>query len=490
MASPPLVYVLLRLPSLVEPHWYTDEAGYATTAWMSTHGLTLFQGVWNNKPPLLFWIYDVALWAFGPSELGIHLLSMLAGLLALAALMLIVRPRFSGRRAVVPLLLAAVLLAVPLFNGDLALPENFLIAPEAWGMALLLKAMERDDGRWLLGAGVLLGSAVLIQQTALAALAAAVLVLLVRGNLARAVSITAVAAVAVLGGVAPYLFWAGPHNVYYYLVGSFREYTSSSLPLTAVAIVPRAAAALLLAVGAFWRRHDEPLRLLAAAWLGLELITYVLPNRDYPHFLLPAVVPACLLLAVSWPRRQGLPTWAGRLRRSAAGWRARALPAGIAVCLAIWVGMIAAAPTNFFSVRLTAEYIPMTIGREVGLVSPASFMRMFGAGVVGEERAVQWIVDHHLQGATAVVWSANAWPYLTAGLRPEVPTPAIYMDQLWLGQAQLLQRIRTLAPRLILVSGFPVPSQLKGLLSSRYQRVEQGPGGTSLWELRKASLSA
>src|SRR6202035_4198071 len=29
------LYLLLRIPSLIEPHWYQDEAGYASTVWLT-----------------------------------------------------------------------------------------------------------------------------------------------------------------------------------------------------------------------------------------------------------------------------------------------------------------------------------------------------------------------------------------------------------------------------------------------------------------------
>lgn len=51
LTVPVVLLLLLRLPSLFEPHWYTDEAGYANTAWLMMHGKVLYLSVWNNKPP-------------------------------------------------------------------------------------------------------------------------------------------------------------------------------------------------------------------------------------------------------------------------------------------------------------------------------------------------------------------------------------------------------------------------------------------------------
>ncbi|MDA8330498.1 MAG: hypothetical protein M0027_04705, partial [Candidatus Dormibacteraeota bacterium] len=37
-----VLFLLLRIPSWFEPHWYTDEAGYANTAYLAAHGRVLY----------------------------------------------------------------------------------------------------------------------------------------------------------------------------------------------------------------------------------------------------------------------------------------------------------------------------------------------------------------------------------------------------------------------------------------------------------------
>src|SRR5258708_23805788 len=49
-------FVLLRIPSFVEPTWYSDAGTYADIGWALTHGARLYLDVWDNKPPGIYWL--------------------------------------------------------------------------------------------------------------------------------------------------------------------------------------------------------------------------------------------------------------------------------------------------------------------------------------------------------------------------------------------------------------------------------------------------
>jgi hypothetical protein len=481
------LYVLLRVPSWFEPHWYTDEAGYATTAWLSTHGQSLYLTVWNNKPPLLFWIYDLALSWFGPTELGIHLLSTVAGVLALAALWQLLRRRGQGPRLWVPLLVAAVLIGTPILNGDLAMPEGFLIAPEAWAMVLLTMTLSNPDrrGQWLLaaGSGVLFGAACLIQQTAIApAATAAALLLVFRGRRGLGQTVALVGAlVAVVGaGLAPYLVSAGLHNLFFFLVQSFESYTAGSLPVGPATLIPRALGLVLLLAGILTTRGYNPTRRVGLAWLGADLVGYVLPNRAYPHFLLPAVVPACLLLGLAV-----LPGW---------GWwrgHVRLLPlvAALLVATALWVEVVASQVSagSLYTVEREGTYLPLFVERATGQISADQYTVDYNTEALGERLAVAWIDQHHLRGATAVVWSVDAWAYILANLKPEVPATPIYVDSDWLGTNKLIRLVKAARPELVVLTPDAASAfgPIQPLLDRDYHRVERSAHG-SVWIIDSA----
>lgn len=482
-----LLYLLVRLPSWFEPHWYTDEAGYATTAWMSTHGRTLYLTVWNNKPPLLFWIYDLALAGFGPSELSLHLLSTLAGVLTLVAVWKIVRENWDGRGSWPTLIVAALLIGLPLLSGDLALPENFLIAPEAWAMLFVLRALRTGPGRrqYLAAAraGGLFGLACLIQQTSLAPFLAAVVFVALqtrRRGLGAAALMALIGGVIGAAGIAPYVLWAGFGNVYFYLVTSYQGYTSRTLPLGATTLLPRLLAALLLAWGVLAGRRRNPRTVLLWLWLGVELFTYMLPNRAYPFHLLPSAVPLALVVG-----RAARPSWAKL--RSWVGWTTALLVASAGVSALIWVVMFAGGlpQGDLYTVPRTVLYYPMFLGRVTGRVSEGQYQSFYDLRVPAERAAANWVQENHLQGATAIVWSADAWVYLLAPLTPVLPAPPIYKDFDWLGQQRLIQRTVDARPELIVVTNDALPAYgpIQQVLDRYYVQVESASDG-AVWLLR------
>jgi 4-amino-4-deoxy-L-arabinose transferase-like glycosyltransferase len=483
LTVPLTLLLVLRLPSLFEPHWYTDEAGYANVAWQMMHGKVLFLTTWNNKPPLLFWIYQLGLLISGPNEFGIHLLSTLTEAAALAGTWVLARSYLSPRRVWIAMLVAAFFLATPVFNGDLALPENFLIAFTVWGMVVVLASVRATD-TWratmlAAAAGVLFAAAVLIQQSAVADLAAALLVLLLvsRRGWLQAAAAAVSASVVVVAVMTPFVLAAGMHNVVFFLITSYSGYTQNQLPLTFWALLPRTLAGVLILVGAYSARKWPAQRLLLWVWLASLLLFYVIPNRDYMHFLLPAVPAASLLICAS-----RLPNW--RAWRSRVGLAGAPLLAAVLVSTGLWVGLLGAdlVGGSLFTVKLTGEYYPAFVGQLTGALTPAQYVSVYDQRAVAEYQAVIWIKRNKLTGSTAVVWSADSWAYLLGNLEPILPEPTIYMNNALLGTTELLHRVQVEQPVVVILTSdaYTAYGPIIPLLEHTYTEVQESANG-QLW---------
>jgi hypothetical protein len=450
-------YLVLHFPSLFEPHWYTDEAGYSVTAWLTNHGVVLYGGVWNNKPPLLFWLYGLVLNWFGPSEAALHTLSMITGLLALLGLWKLVLDGWGPRPACVAVSIGAFLLGTPVLNGDLALPENLLIAPTALAMVVTLLALRPASPRqqmWRgVGAGILFAAGILIQQTALADLAAAGLWLLLlpdrRGLRQLGVTIST-ALVLVAASLLPYAIQVGARHLYYLLVTSYIGYEKGSAGFGLANLAPHAIAAAALLIGAVLARHSDRRQLLLWIWAAAVLLAETAPNKSYIFFSIPMVVPLAAL-AVSLPWRH---LWQLVRTHTWPCWRPilNVLPLALAVLLpfGIWLGLLVSDPESTYSVRLGEVYYQSFVGRAVGLVSPAAYSNTFDLRAGPDALVASWVHQHGLAGHSAVVWSSLAWDYVLADLRPVVPTPAIYVDEAWLGPRKVLDDIERGHPKVVI----------------------------------------
>src|ERR1022692_1178982 len=161
----------------MEPHWYTDEAGYVNVARELLAGKVLYLQTWNNKPPLMLWTIALEVKLFASSEIGLHVLTFISGAVTVAAVVWAAGRLYTPRRALVAGVIAAVILGLPIVDAELALPESLLIAPSSWAGALLLVHILRGDGDgtprriplWPLAVGLLMAGALSLQHTGVAA---------------------------------------------------------------------------------------------------------------------------------------------------------------------------------------------------------------------------------------------------------------------------------------------------------------------------------
>jgi 4-amino-4-deoxy-L-arabinose transferase-like glycosyltransferase len=440
------VLAILRLPSLMEPHWYTDEAGYLNVARELLKGKVLYSQTWNNKPPLMLWTFALDVKLFGSSEIALHVLTLISGAVTIAAIVWVASRLYTPRRAVVAGVIAAVILGLPIVDAELALPESLLIAPLSWAGAIVLVHILRGDvtenprriPRWPLAAGVLMAAAIAYQQTALAETSAFFFAMLLAPKLLRRdafVFLGTVAAIT-LAWLTAAVITAGAGNVAFALAGFYVGYTQKTLPRSAaggaahfgLALV----AALLIAAGAIANRRRERVDWVLVLWAGATLVVTAVAGQPYPHFLAPAVAPLTLLVAgasvpsSSWFR-------AGR-RRSliGPGLQAGGLVMAILMAKVAGIDWLPIQPSATNSHTLSGYYG----GAAEAVFDPTwrtTWLDDFDYRVAGDAKVAAWIIAKGLSGDTAVVWSYDAWVYALADLQIDMPTPPIYNDEVLLG---------------------------------------------------------
>jgi Dolichyl-phosphate-mannose-protein mannosyltransferase len=479
------LYGLLRIPSFLEPHWYTDEGGAAATAKALLNGRVLYSQIWSNKPPLHLWTVAIDVQLFHGSEAGLHVFTLISGALTLGAVAYVGRPLLGRGRTVAALLVVAVLLGSPLFDAELAVPESFLIAPAAWAGALVLRRASGVPGGpsrwWPVVAGLLAGIAVAYQQTAAADAGAFLLILLLSPRISarERLLFAATAAAVTAAWLTPALITAGPGSVAYALVGFYIPYSQSVLPASQSGLLHLAVGVggslALICGGAFATRRSTAFLWGAWVWAGADLLVAAAAQMPFAHFLVVGV--ASVTLAVFSIRRPVLRAVPVVSRVGAC-----ALVAGVVVAGSIarvagvdWVPQWATAGTVSEPHDLLTYYggAFQVLTRQRSL---ADLQDVFDDRVAGDRGAAAWIKGHGLSGHSAVAWSSDAWLYVMADLPLSLPTPPIYNDEVLLGsQGQVAQAVADLDPDMIITSddaltNFP---EVEPLLNSRYRVVDR-----------------
>lgn len=473
---PIALFLLLRVPSLFEPHWYQDEAGYASTVWLTHLGYGIYVNAWNDKPPLLFGIYGLSQFLWGPSEAGLHVWSLASGLAALSAAIWGLSRMYSSRAALWGGLVIALVIGSPMLDGDLALPESLLIGPATVGVVWFLvacagPAARVPRARTLVLIGVLLACAVLIQQTALAETASVLLWCLVRRRWRDLLVVGGTVAVVAAVVILPFVFSSGAHNVWYALVSSYGGYLQSGLHSKLETLAFRIVIILAMAFVAWLFRNATDGRLeLVRIWSTAMLFTAIAPGYNYEHFLLPAVIPVVILITgiVSGHRHELLES----VRQ------ARVL---IAVAT---LGVVTVITVNTFQfqhyVIWGLGYYANAVGYVSGSTPQADYERYFGLTTLGEQQADEYLSSHGLTGATAMVWANLAWPIVDEQLVPPTRSGPLYVTlALENGTGQILANMNASPPRVILITpdGIEDLPDIRNFISSHaYTKVLDGNG--------------
>ncbi len=138
-----LFLIILRTPSLFEPHWYSDEGLFASAANMLRNGKYLYKDVYTNYAPGIFFVYYLSSFANNLLLLSAKLASLLASIFSVILIYKITKSLFSRKIAVISSVFSSILLGLPLIDANIANPENFTLLFTLLGIFLTLKKTKK-----------------------------------------------------------------------------------------------------------------------------------------------------------------------------------------------------------------------------------------------------------------------------------------------------------------------------------------------------------
>lgn len=173
------LFIILRIPSLIEPHWYGDEGIYQVVGRAMLDGRILYQQIWDNKPPLLYIIYA----SVNGDLFAVKALSLVSGLISVIVFFLLSKKLFKRPTTYIfSTFIFAILFGSPLLEGNIANAENFMLLPIILAGYFVYLFSESKKKAYLLLSGLLISLAILTKIVAIFDFAAFSLFILLSQN--------------------------------------------------------------------------------------------------------------------------------------------------------------------------------------------------------------------------------------------------------------------------------------------------------------------
>jgi len=122
-----LLFILLRIPSLFEPHWYSDEGFLAAAGNSFKYDLKLYKDIYTNMSPGLFYIFYILK---NPLNLNLALaktINLFMSIISLLLIFKITNKIFSLKIANFLLIISSFLFGLPLLETNIITEENFFL---------------------------------------------------------------------------------------------------------------------------------------------------------------------------------------------------------------------------------------------------------------------------------------------------------------------------------------------------------------------------
>ncbi len=306
------IVFVLRIPSFFEPYSYGDEMIYLTLGEAIRHGVPLYKGVHDNKPPLLYILAAVTgnLFWFKALLAGWHMITVYL-FWRLSRILFFKNEKVQ----IIATSLFALFTTIPLLEGNIINSELFMVGPVILGFLILLA--KKNNFKNLIGAGALFSIAALFKIPAAFELPVIVtywFLTEIRLNKKTIISIFKKSLILGIGFLTPILLTF----IWFYLEGALKEYVVAAFlqnfgylssfrpgdtqkpflvkngPLLLRGLIVIVTISILY----IKRKKLSKEFIFATIWLFFTLFAVTLSERPYPHYLIQSVGPISLLLSI------------------------------------------------------------------------------------------------------------------------------------------------------------------------------------------------
>jgi len=302
-----LVFLLLRIPSLFEPYWYGDEGIYLVLGQAIRKGLVLYNQIHDNKPPSLYYLA-----ALSQTVFGFRLLLIVFMVPTIYFFYRLSQKFLSLKVSKIATFIFLILTSIPLFEGNIANAEVFMLLPTLIGVLLLVKL--KPNFNTVVISGLLLGLAFTVKIPVAIEFAFLCLWLFIDDLTSVKKAFLNIKNILIFS--VAFLFPIGLWGIYYYFQGAFKPFLIASLlqnfgyisswSTGTQASSPASGGIifrfifLLIAWALIYLLKIKKLIpsnfSFLLFWFSATVFGVLLSGRPYPHYLIQALPPLILII--------------------------------------------------------------------------------------------------------------------------------------------------------------------------------------------------
>ncbi len=388
--------MILRLPSLFEPYWYGDEGIYQTIGTSLREGRMLYTEIWDNKPPLLYLIYAL----FWGNQYYVRVANLFWGIFSITIFYYLAKQLFISKKALVWSVLSfALLLGLPILEGNIANAENFMLLPTIWGVFLVFYNKKTSKFLPVFISGFLFAAAFLFKTVAAFDFAVVILFLLFAKRWRSLFPLFVGFVVPVL--VTVLFFWI--KGVYVPFVEAIFTGNVGIITYKDYFIFPHGLLILKLSslfgtlgILFFKRKVIARAQQLIYLWFVFSLFSVFFSGRQYLHYLLLLLPAFCLIIGLVFENK-----------------KIRKLLLNFILVIIFLLGL-----TFPIYVNIVGYYVNF-IGYHAGLATAVEYRAFFDPITVTNYKVVEYIRQNSTPSETIFVWGNSPQVYkLTNKLPP------------------------------------------------------------------------
>ncbi len=450
-----VLFFFLRLPSLFEPYWYGDEGVYQTLGMGINKGRLLYQGIFDNKPPLLYVFYGI----FNGDQFLLRLASIIFGILAIITFFYLAKKLFKKRVAIyVSTFVFTVFFGLPIIEGNIANAENFMLF---FILSAFYLAIDHFKAKWenkmFFWSGLVLGIAFLFKIIAIFDLAALIVFLIIiktpdnfSGKLYKKLaSGLKDLCWLIVGFLIPILTTV----IFFFTQGAFQDFITATflsninyvgyhnkLIIPQGFLILKLILLIIFIAFIYLKRHKLTTQtILIWIWLGFSVFNAMFSQRPYTHYLL-VLLPSFSLLA-------GLIFEEKRLKK-------------LNILFILFLLVIAF--EYFWIYTKVTPYYANFINFITNNKSVAEYQRFFDKKTPIDYQIAQYINENTTEEDSIFIWGNNPQLYkLTNKLPPGKYTVAYHINNYKDGLINTAEALENVKPKYIIMmsymNNFPFP---------------------------------